>query len=177
MAAAKALSACATLSTSRVPALYVVSGKSEHDSFASRILSPDILLERLETAIIDVHERVAKESMTSTESSKRNKVDGKAPAAAVRFGPVAPFKASGASAAEVGEVLKDQQLPEEAVATGAERNPAHPPEVEPNTEDIGTNMSHPMVDAVCASLKVEEEEEDEDFPMFVDADPDEEDVT
>jgi hypothetical protein len=164
--ASRALSVCAALSSPRAPAIAVVKGATynEREAFSTRVLSPDDLLERLEAAKVEAMEILAQSASNAKESLQPRSAEPshvENPEARITALP-------SAAKSEVSEL----NLP--TTAQGTRKLPA----IQPN-ETKGVDAPLSVLQSARASLKASgarDAEDDDEFPMIVNADPDEEDL-
>lgn len=161
--AATALSTCDNLANTRVPALHVVTTKPSTDLFATRILSPTNLLERLEEVKMDVFQRAITAELAAKGVGKRAKVREQLP-------PTEPADQT-TTISVVSTKVTDVGMQAKERTAAAEND--HATALATKTEKHGGSTTKSAV----ADLKVGDDDFDDDFPMIVDADPDEEDVT
>jgi hypothetical protein len=172
LAASRALAACVAASTTRVPALsVVVPTPNDRDGVASRILTPDGLVERLEAARVEA-------ILLASEKRKLIERHDPKPAANSRTRPPvtqAPIhKSPPASKDPSTESSKPEELEEHS-------SDARAPAPTAETQSIVRGGVAPVPDPTGATSTTKgtdgtDDDDDDDFPMIVDADPDEDDV-
>jgi hypothetical protein len=160
--ASRALSVCSALASPRVPAISVVKGAiyNEREAFATKVLSPDALLERLEAASVEAMQQMSEGATRAKErlqplSSEIPRVEN--PAALPNAVERKASKINLPTVAKVNQEITTQQP----------------------TETNGANSALSILQAARPSLKTsgkDSAEDEDEFPMIVDADPDEEDL-
>jgi hypothetical protein len=137
---------------------------NEREAFSTRVLSPDDLLERLEAAKVEAMEILAQSASNAKESLQPRSAEPshvENPEARITALP-------SAAKSEVSEL----NLP--TTAQGTRKLPA----IQPN-ETKGVDAPLSVLQSARASLKASgarDAEDDDEFPMIVNADPDEEDL-
>jgi hypothetical protein len=174
LAASRALAACVAASTTRVPALsVVVPSTSDRDIVASRILTPDGLVERLEAARVEGILRASEKAKVPERHYPKPAADSRTIPPVTR----APIhKSPPVSNVSSTESSKSEELEEHSSAGRA-------PDPTPETQSMVQGSVAPVSDPTCVSSKTvgtdrtdDDDDDDDDFPMIVDADPDEDDV-
>jgi hypothetical protein len=179
LAASRARATCSAVSTTRVPALsVVVPAADDRDSFASRILTPDELVQRLETARVEAILRASENKKLTVRHEPK-------PAAENRLTPPVTQASSRHSPIHSSPPVSKDPGIESSRHEMVERqsSDARAPAPTSETQSIVHGSVAPGTDPTSVSAKEkrpggtsDDEDDDDDFPMIVDADPDEEDV-
>lgn len=174
-AASCARAACGAVSTTRVPALSVVVPTSnDQASFASRILSPDGLVERLETARVEAILRASERNKGAEQHNRKTATDSRTTTSPpVRPTSQPPIRNSPPEKSAVS------MTPRIMSSSPEERKKHSAPT--PETQLISHESAAPVSDTAGVSSKATrtddtDADDDDDFPMIVDAEPDEDDV-
>lgn len=166
LTASRARSACAAALTTRIPALSVVvpTTTNDRESLAARILTPEGLVERLEAARVEAILRAAEKKKSAERPDPKPAADSRTKPPATQA-PIQNVTSAESSKAEV-----------------VEEHPSHAraPDPTPKTQSIDHASGAPASDPTGVPYKKfgkdGSDDDDEDFPMIVDADPDEDDV-